>query len=84
VKLKKPDSRIFLLACEQLGVAPQRCLYIEDGGSRELSVATEVGMDAVLVRVPYEEVGEGSRTEVLQWRGARISAFKEILAFIDI
>jgi len=83
VKLKKPDPRIFLLACEQLGVAPERCLYIGDGGSRELSGATAVGMDAVLIRVPYEEVDEGSRTEMLQWRGARISAIKEILAIIE-
>lgn len=84
VKLKKTDRRIFLLACEQLGVAPERCLYIGDGGSRELSGATQVGMDAVLIRVPYEEVDEASRTEVLQWRGARIAAIKEILTFIDI
>jgi putative hydrolase of the HAD superfamily len=82
VKLKKPDPRIFLLACEQLAVEPERCLYIGDGGSRELTGATEAGMDAVLIRVPYEEVDEGSQAEVLQWRGDRITAIKEVLAFI--
>jgi putative hydrolase of the HAD superfamily len=83
VKLKKPDPRIFLLACEQLAVEPERCLYIGDGGSRELTGATAVGMDAVLIRVPYEEVDEGSQAEVFQWQGDRITAIKEILAFVD-
>ena len=37
VRLRKPDPRIYKLACEQLGVEPKDCLYVGDGLSDELS-----------------------------------------------
>jgi putative hydrolase of the HAD superfamily len=43
----KPDSAIYMAACEQLGVDPEDCVYVGDGGSRELSGAAAVGMTAV-------------------------------------
>jgi putative hydrolase of the HAD superfamily len=43
----KPDRAIYLAACERLDVAPEECLYVGDGGSHELTGATEVGMTAV-------------------------------------
>jgi putative hydrolase of the HAD superfamily len=82
--MRKSDPRLFLLACEQLAVTPERCLYIGDGGGRELSGARQVGMDAVLIRVPYEEVDEGAREEVLQWSGPRIAVVKDVLALLDL
>jgi putative hydrolase of the HAD superfamily len=33
--LKKPDPRIYHLACERLGVAPEDCLYVADGENHE-------------------------------------------------
>lgn len=45
--IKKPDLRIFKLCVEKLGVAPEECLYVGDGGSRELETAREFGMKAV-------------------------------------
>ena len=32
VKLTKPDPRIYQTACDGLNVAPDRCLYVGDGG----------------------------------------------------
>src|SRR4051812_40529036 len=43
----KPDPRIYLAACEALGVAPEECLYVGDGGSHELTGAAAVGMTPV-------------------------------------
>jgi putative hydrolase of the HAD superfamily len=43
----KPDPMIYLEACWRLQVAPEECLYIGDGGSRELTGAAAVGMTAV-------------------------------------
>ncbi|MFB9358745.1 HAD family hydrolase [Actinoplanes nipponensis] len=43
----KPDPLIYLEACRRLRVAPEECLYIGDGGSRELTGAAAVGMTAV-------------------------------------
>ncbi|MFB6395157.1 HAD family hydrolase [Polymorphospora lycopeni] len=48
----KPAARMYLTACERLDVAPEECLYVGDGGSRELTGATEVGMTAVRLAAP--------------------------------
>ncbi len=37
VGVRKPDPRIYLLACSRLGVPPQHCLYVGDVGSQELT-----------------------------------------------
>ena len=83
VGLKKPDPRIFLLACERLDVSPQRCFYIGDGGSWELSAATKLGMHAVLINAPHEEPNNKDRQEAAEWRGHRVLTIKEILAMVD-
>lgn len=44
VKERKPNPGIYLTACSNLGVKPEHCLFIGDGGSDELSGASEVGM----------------------------------------
>jgi putative hydrolase of the HAD superfamily len=45
VGLAKPDERIFRLAAERLGIAPQNCLFIDDR-EENLEAAVRVGMDA--------------------------------------
>jgi putative hydrolase of the HAD superfamily len=48
----KPEPAIYLAACDRLRVAPDECLYIGDGGSRELTGARALGMDAVRLAAP--------------------------------
>ena len=48
----KPDPRMYLTACARLGVAPADCLYVGDGGGRELTGAAAVGMAAVRLAAP--------------------------------
>ncbi len=77
--IKKPDPRIYRLATDELGVAPEDCLYIGDGSSRELTGARAVGMHPVLIRVPDESddahrIDAESRT----WRGAVINSLDEV------
>lgn len=48
----KPDPAIYLEACDRLRVRPEDCLYVGDGGSRELTGATAVGMTAVRLDAP--------------------------------
>jgi putative hydrolase of the HAD superfamily len=48
----KPDPLIYLEACWRMRVAPEDCLYIGDGGSRELTGAAAVGMTAVRLAAP--------------------------------
>ncbi|MBP5608977.1 MAG: HAD-IA family hydrolase [Lachnospiraceae bacterium] len=40
----KPDPEMFRRMTEQLDVKPEECLYVGDGGSRELYAAREAGM----------------------------------------
>jgi putative hydrolase of the HAD superfamily len=80
VGMKKPDPRIYELACQRLQVSPSRCLYVGDGGSSELTGATEMGMHAVLIRAPYDDTVGGYREE---WSGHRISSISEVLPLLD-
>ncbi|MBB2945939.1 putative hydrolase of the HAD superfamily [Actinoplanes lutulentus] len=48
----KPDPAIYLAACERLGVFPEDCLYVGDGGSHELTGAAAVGMTPVRLAAP--------------------------------
>ena len=45
--IKKPDHRIYERCMEKLCVAADDCLYVGDGGSRELETAREIGMHPV-------------------------------------
>jgi putative hydrolase of the HAD superfamily len=48
----KPHPSMFLAACDRLGVTPAECLYVGDGGSQELTGASEVGMAAIRLAAP--------------------------------
>jgi len=49
VGLRKPDPRIFELACERLGVSPQESAHVGDHHYADLVGARAVGMRAVLI-----------------------------------
>ena len=49
VGLRKPDARIYLLACERLGVDPYRAVFVGDGDSNEIQGAADVGLCPILV-----------------------------------
>jgi putative hydrolase of the HAD superfamily len=80
VGLKKPDAQIYNLACEQLGVEPNTCLYIGDGDSNELEGASQLGMDAVMIRDPNEL--DPYRIVEVDWKGPKIENFSEIIDLI--
>jgi len=82
VGLKKPDPAIYELACERLGVAAGRCMFVGDGGSRELSGASAAGMEAVLIRVPGDAGDDAFRRDAEEWDGARISSLSAVLALV--
>ena len=48
--ITKPDPEIFRRAMAALGVSADECLYVGDGGSKELFAARDVGMKAVQAR----------------------------------
>jgi putative hydrolase of the HAD superfamily len=80
--LKKPDTRIYHLACERLAVSPESCLYVGDGEDRELCGAAKVGLHPVLIR-PSSQSGTGkSHQDAKEWQGPTITRLPEILQLL--
>ncbi|MFP4106797.1 MAG: HAD family hydrolase [Phycisphaerae bacterium] len=82
--VKKPDPAIYLMCTDKLDVQPERCLFVGDGGSNELSGARNVGMDAVLVREPYEDSYEPQRPDVESWTGPSIGKIHELGEWLEL
>jgi putative hydrolase of the HAD superfamily len=73
VGLRKPDPRIYLLACQQLGAEPHEAMFVGDGDNDELAGAERVGMTAVLLERPGVD---------REWAGRRVRALPEVLALV--
>ncbi|MEK9658487.1 MAG: HAD family hydrolase [Chloroflexota bacterium] len=79
--MMKPDARVYHHLAGALGVAPGRCMFVGDGGARELTGARAVGMEAVLLRAPGEEhtwFDQHYRRDALEWDGAAVSTLTEL------
>jgi putative hydrolase of the HAD superfamily len=68
----KPHPALFQTACRRLGVAPEQCLYVGDGGGRELSGAQSVGMTAVRLAAP-DLAGHLVFDSEPNWAGASVT-----------
>ena len=55
--LRKPDPRIYWHTCELMGVAPDRCVYLDDLGIN-LKPAKAMGMRTIKVGDPAITIGE--------------------------
>jgi putative hydrolase of the HAD superfamily len=75
---RKPDPRLFRAAAERLAADPAACLYVGDGGGRELTGSTAVGMHAVLLAGP-DWHGQYAYDRESDWAGPRISSLEELL-----
>jgi len=78
-RLKKPDPRIYHLACERLGVMPEACLYIADGEDDELTGAAKVGLHPVLLRTSSQETRRELHQETREWLGDTVASLAEVL-----
>ena len=78
VGMRKPDPRIYAITCVRLGLAPERCLYVGDGGSDELAGAERMGMTALRIHVPYETPPDHANP----WPGPEVSALAQVLDYV--
>ncbi len=78
-RLKKPDPRIYHLACEGLGITPELCLYIADGENYELAAAANVGLHPVLIRNSSQDNRSDLLREAREWQGDSIGSLTEVL-----
>lgn len=74
---RKPDPRLFRKVAADLGTDPDRCVYVGDGGGRELTGASSVGMRAVLLAGPDWHVHRDHNRET-DWTGLRIGSLTEL------
>ena len=58
--LRKPDPRIYQLACERIGVAPAEIVYLDDLGVN-LKPAREMGMTTIKVTGEDQAIGDLSK-----------------------
>jgi putative hydrolase of the HAD superfamily len=55
--VRKPDPKIYLMACEKIGVAPAACVYLDDLGVN-CKPAAELGMKAIKVVTEAQALDE--------------------------
>ena len=58
--IRKPDPRIYALACERIGVAPQAMVYLDDLGIN-LKPARDLGMTTIKVVSEQQAIDDLSR-----------------------
>jgi putative hydrolase of the HAD superfamily len=80
VGLRKPDPRIYRLACEGLEVEPHECLFVGDGANDELAGAERVGMKAACILRP--DLEEPLWSEARGWEPT-IRSVPEVLELLD-
>ena len=78
----KPDPQIYLAACDELGVQPQECLYVGDGGSHELSGAAAVGMTPVRLAAP-DLANHLVFDADTNFAGRTVRSLTEVVALVD-
>ena len=82
-RVKKPDPRIYHLACERLCVMPGDCLYIADGEDHELTGAARVGLHPVLLRASSQETRRELHQETREWLGDTIVSLAEVWQLLE-
>ena len=82
VGVMKPDRRIYEMAAARLGVKPEECLFVGDGGSNELWGAKQVGMTTVMAEA-FHIKPEETRKKIMESADHRIDRFEQIEKFIQ-
>jgi len=76
-RTRKPDPSLFRKVAADLSTDPARCVYVGDGGGRELTGSSAVGMRAVLLAGPdwHQHSDHNRETD---WTGPRIGSLTEL------
>ncbi len=81
----KPNSSTYQAVAKNLGFNPTQCMFVGDGGARELSGASAVGMKACLLRVPGEEYAwfdSFYREDALEWKGTTVGSLSQLPSMV--
>jgi putative hydrolase of the HAD superfamily len=81
VGIKKPDAAIYRIAAERLAVSPGQCLYVGDGGSRELTGASQAGMEAIMMSANRSNP-DAQVLDRDQWDGPSVSSLIGLVDYV--
>jgi putative hydrolase of the HAD superfamily len=73
----KPDPECYLVAARALGVPAAECVYVGDGGSRELTGASALGMSVFRYAPPGSELGDAHDAD-RDWSGPTLGDLSEL------
>lgn len=76
--VRKPDPDAYLRATSDLGVDPDDCVFVGDGGSHELSGAAALGMTVRRYASPHS----GDRVDPDDWVGPTIDDLSLVLGLL--
>jgi putative hydrolase of the HAD superfamily len=79
--VRKPDQRTYAAVLTELSVSADRCLYVGDGGSSELSGAQTAGLRPILLKVVGED--HFRYDQELDWSGETVGSLAEVLGLVD-
>ena len=80
VGISKPDPRIYLACCDELGIEPREAVFVGDGANDELEGARRVGMQAILI---HKRGQDPMWPEVQTWDGPRVTSIPEVLEVLE-
>ncbi|MGC2288905.1 MAG: HAD family hydrolase [Thermoplasmata archaeon] len=76
----KPDPRMYRLAIQRLELPVEHCAFVGDGGSRELTGATGVGLTAFLYNFPGASPSPDDRYDPdVEWTGLPLRDLRNLL-----
>lgn len=82
VGILKPETEIYKIATDMLGINPKESVFIGDGGSDELYVAKMAGMKTVFTEYleckPSDKIGK-----IKLYADYNIDSFDELLRYIE-
>jgi len=80
VGLSKPDPRIYLHCCDELGVEPGDAVFVGDGANDELEGARRVGMRAILI---HHADRDPIWPEARDFDGPRVTSIPQVLEVLE-
>ncbi len=76
--VSKPSIGIYQVSSHRLQTEPQKCIYVADGSSEELTSAAATEMLPILKRTDLNDVYDKQRPEVTSWRGLAVDEIREL------
>jgi len=83
VSAKKPDPAVYELACKELGMAPMKCIVVEDTAIG-LQAGKAAGMKVIVTKSIYSESEEFGDADVVVGDASELDFAKDVCSLIPV